>query len=70
MSNELTDSIKEWILGFDEPLKEAGLNVKEIEWFNKGLIAGLQKGINLGQVAGEQGIEVRLDFNLNKKEGV
>jgi hypothetical protein len=68
MNDEITKSIKDWITRFDKPLNKAGLNEKEIEWFKKGIFAGLQKGIEFGQLAGEQGIEIKLDFNLNKKE--
>jgi hypothetical protein len=61
-SNELTETIKDWIQKFDVPMQKQGYGEKEQTMFKKGLIAGLQKGIELGQLSEKEGISLKLNF--------
>ena len=59
---ELTKTVIEWIEGFDSHLEKAKFSEKESIAFKRGLLVGLEKGLEIGQLAGEQGLEIKLKF--------
>jgi len=64
---ELTTSIKEHITKTVENLKSKGLSTENAEWFGKGYMLGIAKGIELERILKAGGIELVMEFGSAKK---
>ena len=59
--NDLNKTINDWLNSFEELLNERSVSEQGREFFKKGLMIGLQKGIDLGQLAGDENLEIKLN---------
>ena len=63
---ELEETIVKWVESFNEIMDKQEINSAKQEMFKKGLLIGLNKGLEIGELAGKSGIELKLDFNIKE----